>query len=380
MRFKKLPTITALMMIPAVAFCQDAAKAGDGEWKLNILLISLVTLIGVLTLVILLLGNTVKQLTLAYRDKMRKEKNSGIVKTVVLFLVALASGTAVNAQETVKESGNWKLPDTVNGLPTHEFLLLTGTILLQLLIIFALIAMTRRLTMLLTGEHEQAAAQPKKARRNFWDRFNKVVPIEEEKDILLDHDYDGIQELDNSLPPWWKYGFYLTIVVAVIYMWYYHMGGNGPSSLDEYTAEVKAGEEAKKAYLANAANKVDENTVTMMDGPAIAAGETLFQSMCAACHAKDGGGGVGPNLADDYWLHGGSIQDIFKSIKYGWPDKGMKSWKDDFSPVQIAQISSYIKSLKGTTPAAPKEKQGELYVEEQTQAADTTANVSAGAS
>ena len=76
---------------------------------------------------------------------------------------------------------------------------------------------------------------------------------------------------------------------------------------------------------------------------------------------KTGGGSVGPNLTDEYWLHGGGINNIFKSIKYGWPDKGMKSWKDDFSPNQIAQLASYIITLKGTTPAAPKEKQGELY-------------------
>jgi cytochrome c oxidase cbb3-type subunit 3 len=101
----------------------------------------------------------------------------------------------------------------------------------------------------------------------------------------------------------------------------------------------------------------------MLDEAGIASGATIFQTACAACHAKDGGGGVGPNLTDEYWLHGGSLSDVFKSIKYGWPDKGMKSWKDDFSPKQIAELTSYIKSIKGTKPAAPKEKQGEIYQE-----------------
>src|SRR5690606_21981681 len=98
-----------------------------------------------------------------------------------------------------------------------------------------------------------------------------------------------------------------------------------------------------------------------------------FTKNCVACHAADGGGNaVGPNLADPYWLHGGSLKDIFKSIKYGWKDKGMKSWKDDFSPKQIAQLASFVKSLQGTTPTAPKEKQGDLYIEAEEGTADST--------
>src|SRR5690606_2466126 len=124
--------------------------------------------------------------------------------------------------------------------------------------------------------------------------FNKAVAVEKEEDIMLDHDYDGIKELDNSLPPWWKYGFYLTILISIVYIYYYHMGGNGPSSYEEYVAEVEKGEREKAAYLATAANNVDENTVVMLDASGISAGEKSFQAMCAACHASDGGGGVGP--------------------------------------------------------------------------------------
>jgi cytochrome c oxidase cbb3-type subunit 3 len=161
----------------------------------------------------------------------------------------------------------------------------------------------------------------------------------------------------------------------VIYLWYYHAGGNGPSSYDEYVAEVQTGEEAKAAYLAKSANNVDENTVKVLDATAIASGKTIFETNCAACHAKDGGGGVGPNLTDEYWLHGGGVKNVFKSIKYGWPDKGMKSWKDDFSPNQIAQLASYITTLQGTKPLTPKEKQGELYNEGNSNAADSSASV-----
>src|SRR5690606_17047420 len=99
----------------------------------------------------------------------------------------------------------------------------------------------------------------------------------------------------------------------------------------------------QKAYLANSANKIDENTVTYLSENAdLLEGKTIFTAVCAACHGADGGGIVGPNLTDDYWVHGGSVKDIFKVIKYGVPEKGMKSWKDDYPPKKIAQLASYI--------------------------------------
>lgn len=231
--------------------------------------------------------------------------------------------------------------------------------------IFALVFYIKMLLKVISGKPELVKAAKTITERSwFWDNFNKAVPIEKEKDLLLDHNYDGIQELDNSLPPWWKYGFYLTIVVAVIYLYRYHVSHDGLSQAEEYTVEMQKGEEEKAAYLAHSANNVDENTVKLLTDPAsIMAGHDIFVKTCAPCHVADGGGNVGPNLTDDYWLHGGGIKDVFKSIKYGWQDKGMKSWKDDFSPKQIEELASFVKSLKGTHPAVPKAPQGELYIE-----------------
>ena len=113
-------------------------------------------------------------------------------------------------------------------------------------------------------------------------------------------------------------------------------------------------------------NNIDENTVVLLSGVDIDAGKGLYVANCSACHGDKGQGGVGPNFADEYWIHGGSISDVFKSIKYGWVDKGMKPWKDDFSPKQIAQLTSYVESFKGTNPPNPKDKQGDLYVEKST--------------
>jgi cytochrome c oxidase cbb3-type subunit 3 len=135
-------------------------------------------------------------------------------------------------------------------------------------------------------------------------------------------------------------------------------------SKEEYEIAMNDAAIEKEAYLKKAANKVDENTVVYLkDAASLEAGKKIFTTTCMACHTADGGGAVGPNLTDDYWLHGGSIKDIFKTIKYGWPEKGMKSWKDDYSPVQIAQLASFVKSLHGTKPAKPKEPQGVLYEE-----------------
>ncbi|OSZ82411.1 hypothetical protein CAP35_03825 [Chitinophagaceae bacterium IBVUCB1] len=346
---------------PMLANAADTMQPEAEGNSFNAILIGLVCISIVLLFAILVLGNTLMQLGLIYRDKMRDEKNSGVTKTLLLLLAATFGPLLANAQDAAEAQA--QAPAFINGIPAVHFYTLIAIIALQLLVVISLAFLVRIMVRLISNEPEKAALAKEVVKVNFWDRFNKVVPLEKEADILLDHNYDGIKELDNSLPPWWKYGFYVTIIVGFIYMWYYHAGGNGPSSHDEFVAEVQAGEEAKAAYLAKSANNVDENTVTMLGADGIASGGTLFQQMCAACHAKDGGGGVGPNLTDEYWLHGGSVKDIFKTIKYGYPDKGMKSWKDDYSPNQIAQITSYVKSLQGTKPAAPKDKQGELYIE-----------------
>jgi cytochrome c oxidase cbb3-type subunit 3 len=118
----------------------------------------------------------------------------------------------------------------------------------------------------------------------------------------------------------------------------------------------------------------------MMGAAEITEGATLYSKNCIACHGDKGQGGVGPNLTDDYWIHKGGIRDIFYTIKYGWAEKGMKSWKEDFSPVQIAQLASFVKTLHGTNPPAPKEKQGELYTENDATPSDSTATTPADTS
>ena len=204
--------------------------------------------------------------------------------------------------------------------------------------------------------------------RKWWSEldkkyFTKAAAVEQEADVLLDHDYDGIKELDNALPPWWKYGFYVTIVAAVIYLMNFHVLGIGKNPEQEYAAQMQEGKLQEEAYKAKTKNLIDEDNVKIADAAGTAEGKKIYLSSCVACHGPSGEGGIGPNLTDEYWLHGGSMNDIYKTIKLGYPEKGMQSWQAMFSPVQMNELASYVKSLKGTKPSNPKAPQGEPFKE-----------------
>lgn len=212
-------------------------------------------------------------------------------------------------------------------------------------------------------------AEIKKQRRKAWldklyHKLTRSKALEEEDEIILDHNYDGIRELDNNLPPWWLYGFYLTILFAVIYMAKYHIF-NGDSQQEEYLKEVAAAKIEIEAYKRTAKNLVDVNTVTLLtEASDLSSGKKIFNERCVACHKADGGGGIGPNLTDEYWILGGGIKNIFRTVSEGGRDgKGMIAWKQDLKPIEIAQVASYVISLKGTTPAAPKAPEGEIWID-----------------
>ncbi len=197
-----------------------------------------------------------------------------------------------------------------------------------------------------------------------YDKAWSLVPIDKESDIVLDHDYDGIRELDNSLPPWWVYGFYLSIIGAIGYVGVYHFSDMGNTQLQEYEIAIQEGEDQKAAFAARQSNSIDEkNIVALTDGDALSVGERIYITSCAACHGAKGQGGIGPNLTDDYWLHGGHVRDVYLTIKNGVAEKGMIAWKSQMQPSTMVKIASYIKTLKGTNPPNPKAKQGELYEE-----------------
>lgn len=227
-----------------------------------------------------------------------------------------------------------------------------------------------RITMPQLAEQEAeqriaAKAQRKGVWRARWNKLMGLRPMEEEKDLLIDHEYDGIRELDNPIPMWFNGMFYASIAFAVVYLMVYHVFGWGPSQEQEYEREVARAEQARIEFLAQSANHIDETNVEIDGSPeVIAAGQALYTTHCAVCHGGAGEGGIGPNMTDDYWIHGGEIRDIFRVIKYGVLDKGMIPWEQSLTPAQIAEVSNYIVTLRGSNPPNAKAPQGEKVIYE----------------
>ncbi|QSE96304.1 cbb3-type cytochrome c oxidase N-terminal domain-containing protein [Fulvivirga lutea] len=284
-------------------------------------------------------------------------------KLGLIILMAVLSIANVNAQSTA---------DMVS-TNTALYIVAGFVFIVALLVLGVSVVVLRLLRVMVRQELEKKATEKGVEfveEESWWSKFmqkaNDAVPVEEEETVLLDHNYDGIRELDNHLPPWWKWMFYLSIVFAVVYMLGYHVIGNMPLQLEEYKAEVYAANEAAKARLANApVENVDANSVVAItDAASLQKGKQIYLNNCSQCHKDLGEGGIGPNLTDDYWLHGGDISSVFTTIQKGVPEKGMISWEPLLSPTQMQNVASYILTLRGTNPPNAKEPQGELFVPE----------------
>ena len=206
------------------------------------------------------------------------------------------------------------------------------------------------------------------------ERFLQLKPLSSDKDTVIeDHNYDGIQELDNPPPPWFMFLFYGTVVFAIVYLMGYTFTGSWPNQEEEYIAEIEQAEAAQQEFLADQEASIDENSVVASTEEAdISAGSAIYISKCQVCHLEGGKGMTGPNLTDDYWINGGTDSEIFKVIKYGVLEKGMISWQDQLTPKMMQDVLSYIKSMEYIGPEngglAP---QGELF-ESTAQVSDDT--------
>ena len=216
---------------------------------------------------------------------------------------------------------------------------------------------------LLTDSQKQ---QRELAEQNsWWGRFVAKMldqkPLEKESEIILDHNYDGIQELDNNLPPWWKYLFYACIIFAVVYLFKYEVFG-GLSQKAEYEQEITDAQHAIEAFKKANPGMIDVDSVTeLTDAASLQEGKSIFQANCIMCHAPDGGGGIGPNLTDDHWILGGDIKNVFHTISEGGREgKGMVAWKATLTAKQRQQVASYVLSLQGSSPASPKAPEGDI--------------------
>ncbi|KAB1064938.1 c-type cytochrome [Salibacter halophilus] len=304
-------------------------------------------------ILIFTIGNIIRNLTGSkklWTSALTSKKAAGVV--TVGFVLSSFSAFAQDSGQS---------PFHLDSGLENLLLSLNGVLLLCILI---LLGMLRSLIRTLTTAKEgvEAIAEKESAWSKLMQKLTDSVPVEEEEEVMTDHEYDGIVELDNNLPPWWLAGFYITIVAAVVYIGYYHVYLDGNMQEREFKAEMAEAAKQKEAYLASLENQVDESNVTMLeDKSALAEGKSIYDANCVACHGNQGQGGVGPNLTDKYWLHGGSIKDVFKTIKYGVTSKGMIAWEDQLTPPQMQKVASYVKTFVGTNPPNQKEPQGEIW-------------------
>ena len=289
-------------------------------------------------------------------------KNYTRVQTIIsflfLFLAPLALAKAISSYE-------------------NPFNLLENPLIWTSIIVFGLVVLAKEI-LIITGITKVERAEMIKAGINLdevddwaWaktliKKWTDTRSVEEEDEIILDHNYDGIKELDNNLPPWWVYMFYGTIIFAVVYLVKYEILGAANQEM-EYAQSVAEAERELAAFKTTSKDAfIDAETVTVLtDAGALKRGKAVYNLNCAACHIADGGGGIGPNLTDAYWILGGGIKNVFTTIKNGGRDgKGMVAWGKTLKPKDIQKVASYIMSMQGTTPAKPKPRQGELYKNE----------------
>jgi cytochrome c oxidase cbb3-type subunit 3 len=254
----------------------------------------------------------------------------------------------------------------------------TMVFIVMLLVLAVAITMIRVLNMFVREASRERALKlgiAYEPELSWWDKFtqrmNRSVPVQQEAEIDLGHSYDGIRELDNHLPPWWKWLFYTTIGWAAVYIVVFHLSDTLPLSTEEYQQELAhAEEQAQRLKASQPQAAIDENALEFThDAAIIDAGQKLFTDFnCGSCHRADGGGNsIGPNLTDIYWLHGGSVKHVFTSIKNGYVDKGMPAWGKSMSPQQVRDVAFFVMSLQGTNPADAKAPQGEPFKPEPTE-------------
>jgi cytochrome c oxidase cbb3-type subunit III len=361
---KKKIIFFLLSMIATISVvAQTTAVAAEKTVKSNNNLLAILLVITALVLAFVIWG--LGQVLFATSKQVLEKSKQAKKNTTLLIVFSFFSLQNLFAQATATEVV--KIVPNYGGLSANTFYMFVTVIFVEIFAIFFLTFSIKRM-------YEELLPEKVVLPENFsklsllWKRldqklFTKAIPIEKEVDILLDHDYDGIRELDNSLPPWWKFGFYITIGIGFIYIFNFHVMGSGKNPTEEYAIELAKAEKEKEIFEANNKDKIDEKNVPFADETGIAIGKAAFETKCWSCHGKLGEGGAGPNLTDNYWLHKGTLNDIYNTLKVGYPEKGMQAWTSDYSPKELSYIASYVKKLKGTNPPNAKAAQGDLFEE-----------------
>lgn len=296
-------------------------------------------------------------------------------------LLAATTGLAADTSPAATAPGFWDDPVNHPLMPLYALSFFAAIVaILVVVVCFSLLRVLNVLINLTAKERAEKQGITYVPPGSFWQRVvqkaNASVPLAREQDIDLGHDFDGIRELDNHLPPWWKWLFAGTVVWALAYLVVYHLYGNLPLQQEEYDREVAIADEQMRARkAAQPVEEIDVNSLKYTaDAAALEKGKGVFaNNNCGSCHRADGGGNtIGPNLTDAYWLHGGGVQNIFNTIKAGVVEKGMPAWGKTLSPQDVRDVTFYVMSLQGSNPANGKAPQGEIFQETQA-ATDSTA-------
>lgn len=249
--------------------------------------------------------------------------------------------------------------------------LFLGVFLFLLIAIEIVISAVDRVTYQLLSEEQRKQLEEAQsfsfADSKLYKSLTRSKAIEEEADVMLDHDYDGIKELDNVLPPWWVYLFYGCIVFAVVYLVRFHIIGDYTQK-EEYEMALVEAQKEHEEYLKTAPDLVNVDNVELLtDDASIGAGKKIFTESCVACHGANLQGGIGPNLTDNHWINGGGVKNIFRLISEGSATNPvMAPWKESIAASDIQKIASYIVSLEGSKPDGAKDPEGEIWVAEGT--------------
>jgi len=272
--------------------------------------------------------------------------------------------------------------------PLMPLYAVSAVVVIVLILVLAVAVYLLRVNILINQSEKEKAAQAGIAYvkpMTWWDeltqKLNASVPVAKEQDIDMGHSFDGIRELDNHLPPWWKWLFYATIAWSLVYLVLYHVTDSMPLSESEYNQELALAEEhAAKIRASQPGEVIDENTLVYSpDAAILEKGKAVFmENNCGACHRNDGGGNsIGPNLTDQYWIHGGGIKNVFLTIKNGAVEKGMPAWGKAMSVQSVRDVTFFVMSLQGTNPADGKAPQGDLFKTEETKASSDSTKTQA---
>lgn len=300
----------------------------------------LVILLLVQIAVIFAISNSMKSFI---KLKSTKDKiNNGRVKNILLLLMFTGlAGSASALSFTQPGATTEKTPWLI--VENNDIILL---VILNITLLFVILHFKRLfmdIAKMVRPQKEKKLSA--RSQRRMQKLLTDAVPIEQEETIMLDHEYDGIRELDNNLPPWWVWMFYATIVFSVIYIFNYHIFKISDLQIEEYNKSMKQAELDVNAYLSEMAMNVDETNATLMtDEGDLSTGKVLFDANCVVCHNPKGEGNIGPNLTDKNWIYGFDVKDIFKTVKYGTAN-GMPEHNSKLNPIQLQQVSSYVLSL-----------------------------------